>query len=298
MRFNYPSSNSNAPGIYKITNTHTQRVYVGQCKNFATRWSQHSSSVRNNKHQNKFIQNDFNKCKEELGNDDFLVFEVIEVMEGSTKEERTAREQVWIDTFYDKQEQCYNFKKVASPVDKTTWSNTPEETSRKLSVAVRNALETDPSYRAKLSEKSKLRWSEPGYKERLAKAQEDAWKGSKREGQREALSERTKKFHEEGRMNSWTDEQRQKMSEENQRRMQDPAYKETILEALKKNRELATKARLRLIPVIYGPDGTMYENIRGAIFFAREHNIPRTALGLLLSGKIKKTATGWSLTKE
>lgn len=50
---------------------------------------------------------DFNKCGSEM-----FVFEILEVTLG-TKEERLAREQFYLDQFYDKQNQCYNLRKEA-----------------------------------------------------------------------------------------------------------------------------------------------------------------------------------------
>jgi group I intron endonuclease len=109
MKFNY-EEHSLKPGIYKILNTHTNRIYIGQAKRFKERWMGHRSSLRRNKCMNHFFLNDYNKCKAELGHDDFLEFHVLDVMEGSTKEERNKREEEWIEKFYDKQQNCYNLK--------------------------------------------------------------------------------------------------------------------------------------------------------------------------------------------
>jgi group I intron endonuclease len=95
-------------GIYKIVSTHTNRIYVGQAKEFKARWNGHKRSLLNGKHQNKFIQADFNKCREELGHDNFLEFHVLEILEGSTKEERSVREKQWIAHWFDNGKQCYN----------------------------------------------------------------------------------------------------------------------------------------------------------------------------------------------
>jgi group I intron endonuclease len=145
MKFNYQSY-SLKPGIYKITNTHSNRIYIGQAKRLKERWASHSAGLRSNKHQNKFLQNDFNKCKEELGHDDFLVFEVIEVMEGSTKEERNKREEWWISQHYDNQGSCYNFRQKVTDKERTHYSSSPEETKRKQSESMKK-LWDDPEYK-------------------------------------------------------------------------------------------------------------------------------------------------------
>ena len=71
MKFIY-ELHANKPGIYKIINTRTNRIYVGQAKEFKKRWFGHRTSLLSGKHFNKFLLADFNKCKTELGNDDFL----------------------------------------------------------------------------------------------------------------------------------------------------------------------------------------------------------------------------------
>lgn len=135
MQFKYEGL-SNLPAIYKITNTHTNRVYIGQAKTLKLRWSDHASSLRSNKHQNKFIQNDFNKCLAELGHEDFLVFSVLEVMKDSTKEQRNKREEELIQEHYDNQHFCYNFKDTVCNGERSCRSNTPEETRLKASVSM------------------------------------------------------------------------------------------------------------------------------------------------------------------
>lgn len=134
----YYDGHSNEPGIYKILNTHTGRIYIGQAKEFKERWTRgHASSLRNGKHQNSFIQNDFNKCFAELGNDSFLEFHVIEAMPNSIKPERKEREEHWIAKFYDEQKQCYNFKKTVSSNERTCFSLTPEQTIVKRATKLR-----------------------------------------------------------------------------------------------------------------------------------------------------------------
>ena len=145
MKFNY-QSHSRKSGIYKITNTHTGRIYIGQAKEIKRRWSQHSSSLRSGRHQNKFLQNDYNKCKEELGHDDFLEFDVIEVMEGSTKKERSDREELEIAKYFDKCKVCYNIKEKAGDTERSCYSSNPEETKRKQSESMKKLWDT-PEYK-------------------------------------------------------------------------------------------------------------------------------------------------------
>jgi single-strand DNA-binding protein len=132
MRFIY-EEHSLKPGIYKILNIYTNRVYIGQAKEFKERWRGHKYALLNNKHQNKFLLNDFNKCREELGHDDFLEFHVLEVMEGSTKEERNKQEQFYIHAIWGQRDGCYNFKQKIEAKERQRNSNIPEETRLKKS---------------------------------------------------------------------------------------------------------------------------------------------------------------------
>ena len=60
-------------GIYKIINTKADQIYVGQSSSYPKRWNHHKSTLRNNKHQNQQLQEDYNTYGEEA-----FVFEVIE----------------------------------------------------------------------------------------------------------------------------------------------------------------------------------------------------------------------------
>ena len=102
MEYKY-EGHSLKSGIYKITNKLNGRIYIGSAKEFKERWKQHSYSLRNQKHSNKFLQADFNKCGEEA-----FIFEVVEITDGKTKEERLLVEEVYIKQYYDKGDKCYN----------------------------------------------------------------------------------------------------------------------------------------------------------------------------------------------
>ena len=99
--------NSGKDGVYRIVNIINQRVYYGSCKQFKRRFLGHRNSLLANKHGNRFLQADFNKCGSEA-----FVFEVIEVIAGS-KEDRVAREQQYITQYFDNGDKCYNLRKNA-----------------------------------------------------------------------------------------------------------------------------------------------------------------------------------------
>lgn len=170
MKFVYQEY-SLKPGIYKIINTHTNRIYIGQCLTFKNRWYDHKRSLLNGKHQNKFLLNDFRKCSEELGHDDFLEFHVLEVMEGSSKEERNKREEEWIARFWDQQTLCYNFKQKTKAQERSCFSKAPEETRKKI------AQNSQKMWDA-MSDAEKLNRMEPTLKARREKKLEIAQKVS------------------------------------------------------------------------------------------------------------------------
>lgn len=78
-------------GIYKIENLINSKVYVGQSININNRWKEHKANLRNNNHQNKHLQNAWNKYGEENFN-----FEIIEECEENKLNER---EQYWLDYY-------------------------------------------------------------------------------------------------------------------------------------------------------------------------------------------------------
>jgi len=98
---------ANEAGIYKIINLNNGRIYVGSTSRFKTRAYAHNNDLIANRHLNRFLQNDYNKC----GSEAFL-FEVIEVVSGDRKL-RIEREQCHIDHWYDNQKNCYNLVKLA-----------------------------------------------------------------------------------------------------------------------------------------------------------------------------------------
>lgn len=52
-------------GIYEIFNNKNKKSYIGSSQDIYKRFSNHKSDLRNNKHKNNNIQNDFNEFGEE-----------------------------------------------------------------------------------------------------------------------------------------------------------------------------------------------------------------------------------------
>lgn len=135
-------------GVYKITNKINGRIYIGSAKEFKCRWRQHTSALKGQRHENRFLQADYNLC----GPDAFR-FEVLEVVEG-TREQRWAREETYLAVHFGDFGKCYNLTKRA--VSTPGFSHNPEVTKKKR------------------SESSKAMWADPEYRKRMALAHEEA----------------------------------------------------------------------------------------------------------------------------
>ena len=101
-------------GIYQIRNLINNKIYVGSSKNIQIRFYNHRSKLKNNKHNNTYLQNSYNK----YGKENF-VYEIIEFCKEYKKIEL---EQYWIDRLgvVDKNIGYNISKKANMPEVKTT----------------------------------------------------------------------------------------------------------------------------------------------------------------------------------
>lgn len=121
-------------GIYKITNSANERIYIGSGLVLKKRFQGHLRALLKGNHPNAFLQSDFNKCGVEA-----FVFDVVEIVE---QNQLRYREQKWIDRFYDKQIQCYNLKPKVSLLVKRHSSNNPMVTKELLYQAAQKKAAT------------------------------------------------------------------------------------------------------------------------------------------------------------
>lgn len=127
-------------GVYVISNTIDGRQYVGSTVTFKRRFRDHARFLRDGKHQNKYLQNAWNKYGEEA-----FVFSVIEYVADASK--LIEREQAWMGELKPK----YNLCKYAG---NTLGRKHSAETKRRLSEAGKSrSCET----RAKMSVAAKAR---------------------------------------------------------------------------------------------------------------------------------------------
>jgi len=102
------NGHSDRGGVYCITNAVNGRVYFGSAIRFRQRFAEHEVALRKGRHGNRFLQADFNKC----GTDAFT-FAVLEVVDG-TREDRLAREQIYLTQWHDRGQRCYNLRRDAA----------------------------------------------------------------------------------------------------------------------------------------------------------------------------------------
>ena len=78
MISNISSTLLNKGGIYKITNSRDDRVYIGSTNNFKKRYKDHARKLHKNTHANKYLQSFYNKY-----GGDIMNFEILSVCKNS-----------------------------------------------------------------------------------------------------------------------------------------------------------------------------------------------------------------------
>jgi len=321
MEYKY-DGHSLKSGIYKITNKINGRIYIGSAKLFKVRWSQHSSSLRSQKHNNKFLQADFNKCGEEA-----FVFEVIEVTEGKSKEERLLIEEGYIKQHYDSGDMCYNL--CSKAISREGYpSKNPEETKRKISAATKKRWQ-DPEKAASIRNSIKSALSDPETAKRHQEGRIRSWENNeeRRAAASQRMSERMtnsttetekiiealkvsqpkgrdtfrKRMKEDTKLRqTYVDIAKKKAENLNERYKNDAEYKAMMDKKSIENIKAYNEKQAQSIPVkapLISPDGRVYSDIRSLNAFAKEHGLDSSSLYKLYSGKLTEVK-GWKLFIE
>lgn len=100
MQFNF-NGNANKAGVYKLINVKSGKFYIGSTYKFKQRWAEHRRQLESGKHTNTYLLNAFKQ--DDTGN---FVFEILDII--ADKIERLAKEQEYLNKWYDKQDNCYN----------------------------------------------------------------------------------------------------------------------------------------------------------------------------------------------
>lgn len=281
----YYGSDLHIPCIYKIFNTHTKRVYIGQTITLKKRWvSGHSLRLKNNNHFNIILQNDFNKCYKALGHTDFLEFHIIELLPESTQETRNLKEWQWINE-YKKTHKLYN---IILECDGR--KEMPQELKNKIS-------ETKKKYYK--SEEGK-KFIEKLANNRRGKSYEEYYG-------KEFASEIKKSISDNKLISMNLPEVKENLSKiltgkSFQKRFGESKAEEILekMSAARKGKYIGKEnSRFRVIENIklLSPDGIIYTKIEGIKEFAEEHNLSKHHLCELLAGK-RRSHHGWALVND
>lgn len=140
-------------GIYKIEHVASGRIYVGSAVSLHARWNEHRAKLRRNKHENRRLQNAWNK----YGADAFA-FSVIEFVINRT--DLMPREQHWIDAIQSAKRPNFNLRPDARTM--LGFSHSAESRAKmSASQSSRPRGPLSPEHRATLSAKATGRKMHP-----------------------------------------------------------------------------------------------------------------------------------------
>lgn len=212
------------PGIYTVTNTVSETVYVGQARNIRKRWEVHRCTLESGKHRNGYLQRAWNKYGAEV-----FRFEVILDLSGVAKEalgrrlneEEIAALRRFPDT-YNLMEAGHSGT-LAGPATRQLWSRQrlamwadpilrkrivaamrqraadPAHQKRRGAgiAAYRNTPEakiavsahmmklwSDPEHRAEQSARRLANWQDDAYREQQAASRKAAWQDPEKRARR------------------------------------------------------------------------------------------------------------------
>lgn len=133
--------------VYKIINTITNQFYIGSSKNFRFRKSEHLYKLRHNKHKNSYLQNSWNKYKEEN-----FIFIIVEEIEDISR--LIEREQFYLN-------QCIPFDKNkiynSSQIAESPWHGRKHKEETKQLMREKHSGINNPFYGKKHSTETKIK---------------------------------------------------------------------------------------------------------------------------------------------
>ena len=88
--FNIPAELKHKSGIYRISQNIDTKIYVGSADNFGGRFHRHTNRLKKDKHENRYLQNFYNKYSEAT-----FTLELVELVEDLSL--LLDREQFWLD---------------------------------------------------------------------------------------------------------------------------------------------------------------------------------------------------------
>lgn len=159
-------------GIYCIVNKQNGKKYIGSTLSFNIRWRDHKAFLNKNKHHSTYLQNSWNKYKED--NFEFRILEYV------TAELLIQREQWWMDLFgsYEK-EYGYNISPTAG-----SCLGCKRTDSTKLKLSINKLGKHNPMYgRSGINSPNYGKTHSDASKEKMRLNAASFWKGKKRSDQ-------------------------------------------------------------------------------------------------------------------
>lgn len=133
-------------GVYKIVNTSNNKCYIGSTNDFNTRFNEHLSYLKRNKHHSIYLQRAYNK----YGADKFK----FEIIEECISEKCIEREQFYLDTILFASENNNKFRELGYNLRRLAASNRgykwTEKSKKKLSLALKGKFKGIKHPQAKL----------------------------------------------------------------------------------------------------------------------------------------------------
>lgn len=209
-------------GIYKIEQISNKKVYIGSSNNIKRRCHRHMTDLRCNRHDNKYLQNAFNK----YGKNDFK----IEMLEKCPNDMLQEREQYYIDKF-ESYNECNGFNLLKNAYS-SKGKIVSQETKEKLK-KFSNSEKEIYSRRKRMIEK----WKDPSYRDFQLNERKERSKNE------EYINKRNNSFSSEEYKNKrsdiakkmWKNENsRNKLLKERRSRCDDEDYKKKLSESAKK----------------------------------------------------------------
>ncbi len=278
MIFNYHGY-SKTPCIYEIVNTHNGRRYIGQTKSPIDRWVRgHSQSLKRNVHNNHYLQNDFTKCFNLLGHDNFLIFNVVEALPNSSIEKRNKREMHWM-------KQCKKICELYNLKDECKGGNILSEETRK-----------------KISDKKK-----EFYKTQVGIDLIQRLANDKKDKSYEELygAEKAELIRKKIRDNKLIEMNKEEVKENLSKLLSGKSFEERFgseekakeikskMKVVRNNRKYNKVKHVKDIELV-SPYGEIFTDVNGVKEFAKKHNLSSNHLSELLKGK-RKSHKGWTL---
>lgn len=152
----------NKCGIYLIKNVVNNRAYVGLSNDIMYRWKDHDNKLDQQKHENAFLQRDYDKC----GKNAFLK----EVLEECEEESLSEKEVFWGEKLKEQGVELYNIAEFGGKPPIMTSESAKKAYQTRLMAGTGISIpgkQLPEELKKKLSEKKKGHWT--GDKNPLAK---------------------------------------------------------------------------------------------------------------------------------